>query len=407
MVITRPATRRTGVTHETRGAPSTSTVQHPHWPWGLQPSLGERTPRWSRRATSSDEPSSGTSTSVPSTTKATVARSGSGATGSDIGRRIGSRPDEPRTAAPPARPARLPPPRRRGRRDGRPGPRRALAPRRLRVERLARSSGDRLTLTTSLDGRQLVGLFNYTGGYVEAGTPQRLALAIASPEGPPEADGPATLTVQLSREGTPVGAPITIPRHADGVPIGYYPLVTTFDQAGTWTVSTELDGQTADQAFRVEAPGGSSIVQVGEAMIPVSTPTTADARGVTPICTRSPQCPFHGQTLTEALAGDAPVALMISTPQYCQTGVCGPVLDLVMEQAAATPGVQVVHAEVYVEPGGRRRPRGQRPHRRGERLRPVVRAQPVRGPGQRRDRGPARQHLRPRRAGPGLPAATA
>ena len=165
----------------------------------------------------------------------------------------------------------------------------------------ARSSGDRLTLTTSLDGRQLVGLFNYTGGYVEAGAPQRLALAIASPEGPPEADGPATLTVQLSREGTPVGAPITIPRHADGVPIGYYPLVTTFDQAGTWTVSTELDGQTAEQAFQVEAPGGSSIVQVGEAMIPVATPTTADARGVTPICTRSPQCPFHDRTLTEAL----------------------------------------------------------------------------------------------------------
>src|SRR6478735_2040207 len=78
-----------------------------------------------------------------------------------------------------------------------------------------RSSGDRLTLTTDLGGRQLVGLFNYSGGYVEAGSPQRLALAIASAEGPPEADGPATLTVQLSREGTPVGGPITLDRHAD------------------------------------------------------------------------------------------------------------------------------------------------------------------------------------------------
>ena len=43
---------------------------------------------------------------------------------------------------------------------------------------------------------------------------------------------------------------------------------------------------------------------------------------------------------------------MISTPQYCQTGVCGPVLDLVMEQAATTPDVAVVHAEVYVDPAG-------------------------------------------------------
>ena len=32
VVIDRPATRRAGVTHATRGAPSTSTVQQPHWP---------------------------------------------------------------------------------------------------------------------------------------------------------------------------------------------------------------------------------------------------------------------------------------------------------------------------------------------------------------------------------------
>ncbi len=32
VVMSRPASRATGVTHATRGAPSTSTVQHPHWP---------------------------------------------------------------------------------------------------------------------------------------------------------------------------------------------------------------------------------------------------------------------------------------------------------------------------------------------------------------------------------------
>jgi len=35
----RPATRRSGVTQDTRAAPSISTVQQPHCPWGLQPSL--------------------------------------------------------------------------------------------------------------------------------------------------------------------------------------------------------------------------------------------------------------------------------------------------------------------------------------------------------------------------------
>ena len=62
VVTARPATRRTGVTHDTRGAPSIHTVQQPHWPWGLQPSLGARQPSCSRRASSRLAPSSATAT---------------------------------------------------------------------------------------------------------------------------------------------------------------------------------------------------------------------------------------------------------------------------------------------------------------------------------------------------------
>ncbi len=74
VVTDRPAARRTGVTQDTRGCPSTSTVQHPHWPCGLHPSLGERIPSPSRNASSSDAPSSATSTGRPSTTRATGTR---------------------------------------------------------------------------------------------------------------------------------------------------------------------------------------------------------------------------------------------------------------------------------------------------------------------------------------------
>lgn len=40
----------------------------------------------------------------------------------------------------------------------------------------------------------------------------------------------------------------------------------------------------------------------------------------------------------------------MSTPAFCQIGVCGPVLELVTEKAAAYPGVQFIHAEVYTDP---------------------------------------------------------
>ena len=65
-----------------------------------------------------------------------------------------------------------------------------------------------------------------------------------------EADGPDTMTVQLARDGNDVGGPIELARHADGAPIGYYPLLTTFDRSGTWAVSTQLDGESVSQAFR-------------------------------------------------------------------------------------------------------------------------------------------------------------
>ena len=53
MVTERPATRANGVTQATRGCPSTQTVQQPHWPCGLHPSLTVWTPNRSRSASSS------------------------------------------------------------------------------------------------------------------------------------------------------------------------------------------------------------------------------------------------------------------------------------------------------------------------------------------------------------------
>ena len=53
MVMVRSRTLRTGVTHDTRGAPSTSTVQQPHCPCGLHPSLTEMSRSSSRKTSSS------------------------------------------------------------------------------------------------------------------------------------------------------------------------------------------------------------------------------------------------------------------------------------------------------------------------------------------------------------------
>ena len=71
VVTSRPATRLIGVTHATRGAPSTNTVQQPHCPCGLQPSFGLRAPSRSLSTSSNEAPSSSTETGRPSTTNDT------------------------------------------------------------------------------------------------------------------------------------------------------------------------------------------------------------------------------------------------------------------------------------------------------------------------------------------------
>lgn len=191
--------------------------------------------------------------------------------------------------------------------------------------------------------------FNSQGRYITTGIPQRLTFAIAGADGFRTADVPPSLDFTLSLEGRNVGEPITVAAHGDGLSAAYYPLVATFDQAGFWTATVELDGKQTDQVFTVDVPEDVPVLQVGQALPAVETPTMDEGRGVDPICTDDPQCPLHGQTLTEALATGAPVALLVSTPQFCRTGLCGPVLDLLVEQVDAHPGVQFLHAEVYTD----------------------------------------------------------
>jgi hypothetical protein len=84
-------------------------------------------------------------------------------------------------------------------------------------------------------------------------------------------------------------------------------------------------------------------------MVSLATPTTKDPRGVDPICTRDPACPLHDSSLDEVLGRGRPVAFLVATPAYCQVDVCGPVLDLLVDQGDTFGGVEMVHAEVYTD----------------------------------------------------------
>lgn len=185
-----------------------------------------------------------------------------------------------------------------------------------------------------------------------AGSPLRLPIALADAEG-----GlldiervPETIRFQYGPSGGTLSEATVVTRHSQGIPNPYFPLEVTFEP-GTYTIEVDADGQRAATTVEAVPPNQTAVVPaVGAPLIPLQTPTTADPRGVDPVCTRQPACPFHDQTLEEAMASGKAVAFLISTPQFCQTAICGPVLDLLIERREQYADVVAfVHAEVYTD----------------------------------------------------------
>lgn len=181
----------------------------------------------------------------------------------------------------------------------------------------------------------------------------RLPLGLANSDGSLDLrHPPATITYRLQDPGGGTSAPTTVRRRADGIPRGYYPAVVELSTPGTWTFEVDAHGQKlTTHLSAVDAGTVAAVTGVGDELPHVPTPTPSNTMGVTPICTRQPGCPFHDVSLDTALGLGKPIVLLVSTPAHCQTAICGPVLDLLIQRKdkLAAAGATVIHAEVYTD----------------------------------------------------------
>lgn len=164
-------------------------------------------------------------------------------------------------------------------------------------------------------------------------------------------DGPVELIARVvADDGTVVADGLRATRHGEGLELPYWPFRVDLDQAGIFTLVVE-GGRPEGAALQVLDAGAVAVPGIGAALPGFDTPTFDDARGVEPICTRVPEpCPLHDVTLTDALASGKPVAYLVGTPAYCQTGTCSPALDaLLAVRARVGDAVVMVHAEVYTD----------------------------------------------------------
>jgi len=167
----------------------------------------------------------------------------------------------------------------------------------------------------------------------------------------PTEDTPEVLSVSiLDAAGKVVVEPVDVRRHAKGLPRAYFPLRFTVDEPGIYTGRTEVDGESLEMAIQVDSAEDVLAIQVGERLPSMATPTSADPHGVDPICTNDPVCSLHDVTLTQALGEATPIALLVSTPKFCQVSICGPVLDVLLKVAGDYSTVRPLHVEVYAHP---------------------------------------------------------
>lgn len=180
-----------------------------------------------------------------------------------------------------------------------------------------------------------------------AGTEARLPLGVADGRAALVDDSPAELTFAVRHvDGDVVADALPVARRASGLPHAYYPLTFTPPAAGNYVASVTVDGEDLEAAFTVSEEAAIVIPRPGEPFPSVSTPTVGAPGGVDPVCTREPACPLHDVDLATVL-GTAPVALLVSTPAFCQQAICGPVLDILLGAREEMPDVRFLHVEVY------------------------------------------------------------
>lgn len=207
----------------------------------------------------------------------------------------------------------------------------------------------------------LLSVVRFFGPYFVAGQVNRVPFGLADEDGLlPEDALPDELAVTVrGPDGDVVADAVTATVRTEGLPRAYYSFEFTPETAGFYDFTMPTDsGEVFSQVQVVESddPTLEGFIGPGDQMPAVETPTDDDARGVTPICTQEPPCDLHAVTVAEALGDGGPMVLLVATPAFCQTAVCGPVLEVMIDQMPDFPDVRFVHAEVFADPANNSTP---------------------------------------------------
>ena len=137
-----------------------------------------------------------------------------------------------------------------------------------------------------------------------------------------------------------------------GLDRGLYRAAVTFDCAGEWGADIAIDladGTTSSQRVRFEVRPEDSTPGIGEAAPRSDSPTASTLEEVRRISTDAqPYAAAYTSSVAQAVTAGRPSLIFFATPAFCQSGFCGPTMELVKQVAREyAEDVTLVNVEPY------------------------------------------------------------
>lgn len=134
--------------------------------------------------------------------------------------------------------------------------------------------------------------------------------------------------------------------------VAFYVANTPFDVAGKWGVEMSVKPNDGSQPPPVDVPIDvlDKPITPGVGTVPPASrnDTTATNSNASSLCSRVPACPLHDKVIGDVLGKGRPLVVQFSTPAFCQTRFCGPVLEELLTQVPVYQDrVDFVHIEVW------------------------------------------------------------
>lgn len=183
--------------------------------------------------------------------------------------------------------------------------------------------------------------------------PQRTVWSFSDEQGNLGGLSPETIQVEVANAQLDVVYRAETQRHTDGVAMPYYPVIVPFQAAEVHEFRFNLGSRGQYVGYAI--PGSRSTSPIfwpGDRFPTIQSPTFKNQGSVSPICTRTPMCPFHEISIADSIASPRATIVIVTTPAFCGTSwMCGPVLENLIDNVEQTNrSFDVIHIEVYQNP---------------------------------------------------------